>query len=584
MASNGPIGKISKKVASGIAFATEVHQHNKAKKAARKQQELDGEVAQPPQAQPEDETRSVHTITPTSPNDQKEGEVSETPIQGGGDDDEREWELDEAQDELVEGSEPQHKSKNGAANPDKLIAAFLARHPLSITITPSATSPPSYEAAISAVQQGQTYKLEFPVVIPQRRPQSKRRGFIRAYAPDLANMGIDQATWLDFIETFNEASLANPWINALNLAAIATNALPTAIGFAVSLAIMVATNIAMETQARYRQNKALDKLNSEFFRPRGLYCLVMTWDSSATNSRTTNVDLNTLIQKTENTQGKMSHKFKSSSGTTSEFEFMQTAELVFPGLDYLAAVPKEESQGLKSKIKRGKLFVDDYMDRRAQAKFAGVNPDNLLTKGINPTFASKYSDPNHPIHSGSIYSLISLGRFNPPSFRNPQPRARGDSGRRSGGGSLISSVLDAKLGGRQDILGARGGGRADLLGRRGDLSSRGRGGGGGGPIGGLFGLVSMAAQAVSERGQESSRMPRQQDGYYQQQQGQSYDSDSQNIGGRPRPVPRARSDNGPLGIGRLLQQKVLYLMVVNMPTEEEFAQARELSREWNIQN
>jgi hypothetical protein len=183
-----------------------------------------------------------------------------------------------------------------------------------------------------------------------------------------------------------------------------------------------------------------------------------------------------------------------------------------------------------------------------------VNPDNLLTKGINPTFASKYSDPNHPIHSGSIYSLISLGRFNPPNFRNPQPRARGDSGRRSGGGSLISSVLDAKLGGRQDILGARGGGMADLLGRRGDLSSRGRGGGGGGPIGGLFGLVSMAAQAVSERGQESSRMPRQQDGYYQQQQGQSYDSDSQNIGGRPRPVPRARSDNGPLGIGRLLQQ------------------------------
>ena len=65
----------------------------------------------------------------------------------------------------------------------------------------------------------------------------------------------------------------------------------------------------------------------------------------------------------------MSHKFKSSSGTTSEFEFMQTAELVFPGLDYLVAVPKEESQGLKSKMKRGKLFVDDYMDRRAQAKF-----------------------------------------------------------------------------------------------------------------------------------------------------------------------------------------------------------------------
>lgn len=245
MASNGPIGKISKKVASGIAFATEVHQHNKAKKVARRQQELDGSVAQA-EIQPEDETRSIHT--PTSPREEKEGGVVETLIQG--DDDEREWGLDEAQDELVEGSEPQHKFKGGAANPDKVIAAFLARHPMSITISP-AIPPPSYDAA-TATPQGVTYKLEFPVVIPQRRPQTKKRGFIRAYAPDLANMGIDQATWLDFIETFNEASLANPWINALNLASIATNALPTAIGFAVSLAIMVATNIAMETQARYR--------------------------------------------------------------------------------------------------------------------------------------------------------------------------------------------------------------------------------------------------------------------------------------------------------------------------------------------
>lgn len=98
----------------------------------------------------------------------------------------------------------------------------------------------------------------------------------------------------------------------------------------------------------------------------------MTWDSSARNSRTTNVDLNTVIQTTENTLGKMSHKFKYSSGTTSEFEFMQTAELVFPGLDYVASVPKEESQGLKNKMKRGKLFVDDYMDRKAQARFVSL--------------------------------------------------------------------------------------------------------------------------------------------------------------------------------------------------------------------
>ena len=64
----------------------------------------------------------------------------------------------------------------------------------------------------------------------------------------------------------------------------------------------------------------------------------------------------------------------------------------------------------------------------------------------------------------------------------------------------------------------------------------------------------MAAQAVSERGQDSSRMTGQQDGYQQQQQQNPYVSENQNIQGRDRPVPRSRPDNGPLGIGRLLQQ------------------------------
>ncbi|EED14414.1 conserved hypothetical protein [Talaromyces stipitatus ATCC 10500] len=544
MASNGPIGKISQKLASGVAFATEVHQYNKVKKAAQKQKELD-KLSQ--EIQPGEGRSNNATPSPT-----REQMASVSSAQGEGD--EREWELDEAQDELVDGSEPQQKSKGGAANPDKLIAAFLARHPLTV---PS-TSPPSYDAATTTLQ-GEKYKLEFPVVIPQRRPQSKKRGFIRAYAPDLEDMGIDQSTWLDFIETFNEASLANPWINALNLASIAASALPSAISMAVSVAVMVATKIAIETQSRYRQNKALDKLNGEFFRPRGLYCLVMTWDSTSTNSQTTDVDLiNNTIQNSLNSQGKLSHKFQSSSGTTREFEFMQTAELVFPGLDYLASVPQgKESQGLKNKIKRGKLFVDDYMDRKAQAKFAGENPDNLLSKGINPTFASKYSDPSHPIHSGSLYSLLSLGHFNPPTLRNLQTR-----GARPG---LLGSRST-----RQGVIGALGGRREfSRLGERGS--------------GGLFGLIGTAAHAVRDRDrdQNSSILQSQPDGY---QQDRYHNNDLQTNSARQMPMSRSRSSDRPLGVGRLLQEKVLYLMVVNMPTDEELAQARELAQQWNIQS
>ena len=98
----------------------------------------------------------------------------------------------------------------------------------------------------------------------------------------------------------------------------------------------------------------------------------MTWDPSAANSHTTNVDLDGNIQNIETGQSKIPSKLKSSTGTATNLEFMETAELVFPGLDYIAAVPKEESQGLKNKIKRGKLFIEDYRDRKAQAQFVST--------------------------------------------------------------------------------------------------------------------------------------------------------------------------------------------------------------------
>lgn len=53
-------------------------------------------------------------------------------------------------------------------------------------------------------------------------------------------------------------------------------------------------------------------------------------------------------------------------------ESMQTAELIFPGLDFLATATKDEQKGFKKKMERSKLFVDDYMGRRAQAKFVST--------------------------------------------------------------------------------------------------------------------------------------------------------------------------------------------------------------------
>ncbi|KAJ5098825.1 hypothetical protein N7532_005826 [Penicillium argentinense] len=526
--SQGPLGTIAQGVVAGIGFVSEVRGYKKARKTAKMKRESEAHE----QSQYEQQKRSSSSTSRSL----SSGEAP-LPTETKADPDakdppaykeiERSWELNEAQDVVIETKKPR-KSKGGVANPDKVIAAFLQRRP-----------PPSTPLSLSPHETHPAPKLTYPVAIPQRRPKDKKRGFIRAYALDLQNVGLDQETWFDFIETFNEASLANPWINALNLASLAASPLPSAISTAVSIAIMVATTIAIEIQGRHRyapdrQNKALDKLNEEFFRPRGLFCLVMAWDSSSFGPRT-NIDINTTIQNSIDSQGKMSHKFQSSNGVNNGMVSIKTAQLVFPGLDFLATVSKDEQKGFKKKMERGKLFVDDYMDRRAQAKFFAENPSSHLNQAGKPTFSSKYADPTHQI-----------GEF--------QAQIRGFASRGDMG---------------------RGTGRA--------------GGLGGGPLG----LIGLAAQALSDRDQQRTPFSNGNNPptpyYYRSDFHEESDKHRQypqhgSIPGNSQQYPQQRGDGGLLNLGKLFNSKVLYLMVVNMPTEKEMAQAKELTSGWNVQS
>lgn len=116
-------------------------------------------------------------------------ESHEDPIESGEiDEDEAYWELDEAAaledpsstvlDEKPKGDEPK-------ADVHKLVQKFLAAHP-----------------APSHTPRG---PLECPVIIPQRRPHTKARGFVRAYAPALEDAGIDQDTWMEFLKIFHKS-------------------------------------------------------------------------------------------------------------------------------------------------------------------------------------------------------------------------------------------------------------------------------------------------------------------------------------------------------------------------------------------
>lgn len=268
---------------------------------------------------------------------------------------EDEWNLDDAQDdEIGDGVYDAPSTEAG-----KVEDLFIRKHP-----------PP---ARNSHGSEG----LAMPVVIPQRRPKERARGFVRAYAPVLENCGIDQATWMEFLEVFQKSGTANPWLNAINLAQFATMAIPSfGIGLAVGYAIQQATKAAIELDGRAKTNMFMTKLNNEFFRPRGLYALVMTWNPNS-DQAIQHVNLTQTIA-SRNTQNSglsgIHDRYRTSDGVTqSDWEFPEVAPLIFPALDALATQASRGS-ATPSKIAGAKAVVGDYFDRRATAAYVSSQP------------------------------------------------------------------------------------------------------------------------------------------------------------------------------------------------------------------
>jgi hypothetical protein len=54
-----------------------------------------------------------------------------------------------------------------------------------------------------------TQRIPCPVIIPQRRPRNKDRGFVRGYAPVLDDCGISQDVFLKFLKDWLAASKAS---------------------------------------------------------------------------------------------------------------------------------------------------------------------------------------------------------------------------------------------------------------------------------------------------------------------------------------------------------------------------------------
>lgn len=148
------------------------------------------------------------------------------------------------------------------------------------------------------------------------------------------------------------------------------------------------------------------------------------------------------------------HRLQNSSAETA-FDWPETAPLVFPDLD--ALVDEGSTAKKQSVMKRSGNFVGQYMDSRAQAKWAANNPDSKIANAApKPEFHSRYADPNHAASSEDVLALLTGGYV-----KSPWP-SLGSGGGGLGGGAR--GMVGGLFGAGSRAAGLPGGGRG-LLGR-----------------------------------------------------------------------------------------------------------------------
>lgn len=181
---------------------------------------------------------------------------------------------------------------------------------------------------------------------------------------------------------------------------------PDAAAQVVSIVVQVVAGTARELQSRHRGNTFLDKVNQDLFMPRGLYAMVMCFKDQVPGQQkgllanlsnslgktlfaSKKLDLNETIAKYSNpdpnmsTMNKQLKNIRLASGKTyGQVELPESAELVFPDLDRVAAQElgmksnekRPENSGVREKFKDAGVWVQDYMDRRAQVFYVRSTP------------------------------------------------------------------------------------------------------------------------------------------------------------------------------------------------------------------
>lgn len=396
----GRQGPLAKMVTGAIGITQEYQADRKARKSSTSNAEdsAQGQSYQSPAGQP------------PHPENETDTEDDESWAQ----------DLDEAQDNYT------HRTTNedSSETVDDIIAAM------------NRDAPPAYTpSAQDAAAGSSSSHLPAPVILPQRRPGMRTRGFVRGYAPSLLPRAVTQDGWLKFLDGFDKAISKNRFFFVLNIAVVIADHVRLAlqgvsvIAKAVSTAVQLSIEFSRRTYMHSKQNSYLDKMNEGYFKPRGLYALIIKYKPKKSSSGSAPdpyelVDIESNIADTVASREAKEGNFwkgliKGAASTThSEDEIPDFAPLTFPYLDDLNEAEK------KSAMKQKGAFLTDYYDRRAQSTFAADHPESKLANvAPQKEWSSEYADPNNPKSQGGLLTTVSGGHLNPGS-RLKKRRAR----------------------------------------------------------------------------------------------------------------------------------------------------------------
>lgn len=254
-------------------------------------------------------------------------------------------------------------------------------------------APPSYEDATTVVSEDDLVReiiaaqhaqasqsthgrLPCPVIIPQRRPRNRSRGFVRAYAPVLQNVGIDQDTFMRFLTNLHKSTQASPWFTVVEVSSKAAHSAGSAIGFAVEAAVKSA--VTSRTNSEHTTNNFLDRMNHELFKPAGTFAFLMKYKTDASMPDggdgffgvvTANINLSTnQVESQKGVSGLVNQMsmFRIASGVNDGAEDVtESAPLIFPEIDKVA---RNGDLSLKGKAGELNSFVQDYLNRLTQVQ------------------------------------------------------------------------------------------------------------------------------------------------------------------------------------------------------------------------